>query len=67
MYSPKNRKFHKFATTNRNFKKSTLSDMRHRKTYMYTCMSIFSKIGLIDLSKPCAQIYLPKNSKFTCN
>ena len=26
---------HKFATTNRNFQKSTLSDKRHRKTYVY--------------------------------
>ena len=25
-------------------------------------MSIFSKIGLIDQSKPCTQIYLPKNA-----
>ena len=35
MYSQKNRKLTKFATTNRNFKKSTLSDMHHRKTYIY--------------------------------
>ena len=28
-------KLHKFATTNNNFKKSTLSDMHHRKTYRY--------------------------------
>ena len=35
MYSPKNSKLHKFATTNRIFFKSTLSDMHHRKTYMY--------------------------------
>ena len=35
MYSQKNCKLHKFATTNRNFKKLTLSDMHHRKTYMY--------------------------------
>ena len=31
----KNRKLHKFATTNSNFKKSILSDMHHRKTYMH--------------------------------
>ena len=31
----KNRKLHKFATTKNNFKKSTLSDMHHRKTYMH--------------------------------
>ena len=27
-----------------------------------TCISIFSKIGLVDRSKPCTQIYLPKNA-----
>ena len=32
----KNRYLHEFATTNSNFeKKSIISDMRHRKTYMY--------------------------------
>ena len=31
----KNRKLHKFANTNRIFYKSTLSDMHHRKAYMY--------------------------------
>ena len=31
----RNRKLHKFATTNSNFLKLTLSDMHHRKTYMY--------------------------------
>ena len=30
--------------------------MHHRITYI----SIFSKIGLVDLSKPCTQIYLQK-------
>ena len=110
----KNCKFYKFATTNGNFfKKSTLSNMHHRKTYMYinfqqnrinrsvitvhtnvfrkncklykfattnsnffknrlfqtciivkrTCISIFSKIGLVDQSKTCIQIYLRKNCK----
>ena len=33
MYSQINRRLHKFATTNRNFKKSTPSDMH--VTYMY--------------------------------
>ena len=28
-----------------------------------TCISIFSKIGLVDQSKPCAQIHLQKNCK----
>ena len=31
----KNRKLHKLSTTNSNFKKLTLSDMRHRETHMY--------------------------------
>ena len=36
IYLQKNRKLHKFATTNSNFEKiSIISDMRHRKTYMY--------------------------------
>ena len=35
MYLQKNRKLHEFATTNNFFLKSTLSDMHHRKTYMY--------------------------------
>ena len=30
-----NRKLHKFATTNSNFKKNIISDMHHRVTYMY--------------------------------
>ena len=30
VYSQKNRKLHKFATTNNNFQKSTISDMHHR-------------------------------------
>ena len=36
-------------------KKSILLDMHHHETYMYL---IFSKIGLVDQSKPCTQIYL---------
>ena len=28
-----------------------------------TCISIFSKIGLVERSKPCTQIYLQKNCK----
>ena len=35
IYLQKNHKLHKFATTNTIFFKSTLSDMYHRKTYMY--------------------------------
>ena len=43
----KNRKLYKFATTNSNFeKKNFFLDMHHK----CTCISIFSKIGLIDQS-----------------
>ena len=35
MYSQKNYKLHKCATTNSIFFKSILSDMHHRKTYTY--------------------------------
>ena len=45
-------------------KKSILLDMHHHKTYMYinfqqnlTCISIFSKLWLVDQSKPCTLIY----------
>ena len=31
--------------------------------YVSRCISIFSKMGLVDQSKPCAQIYSPKNCK----
>ena len=58
MYSQKNHKIRKFATTNRNFEKSTLSDLR--VIVKRTCKSTFSKIGLIDQSKPCTQICLQK-------
>ena len=56
MYLQKNRKLHEFATTNIFLKKN-----RHFQTCIIvkrTCTSIFSKIGLVDLSKPCTQIYL---------
>ena len=56
MYLQKNRKLHEFATTNIFFFKN-----RHFQTCIIvkrTCTSIFSKIGLVDLSKPCTQIYL---------
>ena len=53
----KNRKLHKFATTNNFFLKNprfqTCIIVEQR-----TCISIVSKIGLIDQSKPCTQIYL---------
>ena len=34
--------------------------MHHCKTYMYNCISIFSKIGLVAQSKLYTQIYLQK-------
>ena len=58
MYLPKNRKLHEFATTNIFFFKN-----RHFQTCIIvkrTCISIFSKIGLVDQSKTCTQIYLQK-------
>ena len=54
----KNRKLHEFATTNIFFLK-----IRHFQTCIIvkrTCISIFSKIGLVDQSKTCTQIYLQK-------
>ena len=52
--SQKNRKLHKFASTifffNRLFQTCIIVKS--------TCISIFSKIGLEDQSKPCTQIYL---------
>ena len=56
MYLQKNRKLHEFATTNIFFLKN-----RHFQTCIIvkrTCISIFSKIGLVDQSKTCTQIYL---------
>ena len=61
VYSQKNRKLHKFTTTNNNFPKSTISDIIIVKR---TCTSIFSKIGLVDQSKPCTQIYLQKIANY---
>ena len=57
VYSQKNRKLHKFATTNNNFKNRLFQTCIIVKC---TCTSIFSKIGLVDQSKPCTQIYLQK-------
>ena len=45
----KNRKLHKCATTNNNFKKI---DSQTCIIVKRTCMSIFSKIGLADQPKP---------------
>ena len=56
VFAKKNRKLHEFATTNIFFFKN-----RHFQTCIIvkrTCISIFSKIGLVDLSKPCTQVYL---------
>ena len=56
----KNHKLHKFATTNSNFKKQTSQICIIVKR---TCISIFSKIGLVNQSNQCTQINLPKNRK----
>ena len=56
MYLQKNRKLHEFATTNIFFFLN-----RHFQTCIIvkrTCISIFSKTGLVDQSKTCTQIYL---------
>ena len=52
----KNRKLHKFC----NYQKYFLKNSRFHTCIIVerTCISIFSKIGLIDQSKPCTQIYL---------
>ena len=50
MYSQKKHKLHKFATTNSNFQ--NIDPFRH--------VSLSSKIGLVDQSKPCSQIHLLK-------
>ena len=52
----------KFATTNSNFEKINYLEMHHRITYMYAT-SISSKLGLVDQSKTCIQIYLINNRK----
>ena len=53
-----NRKLHIFATTNSKFeKKNDYFRYTSSETYMYIN---FSKLGLVDQSKPCAQIYLQK-------
>ena len=54
----KNRKLHTFATTNIFF----LKNPRFQTCIIVerTCISIFSKIGLVDHSKPCTQVYLQK-------
>ena len=57
----KNRKLHKFATTNNIF----FSKIQLFQTCIIverTCISIFSKIGLVVQSKPCTQIYLHNNA-----
>ena len=61
LYSPKKYKLHKFATTNSNFKKN---DSKACIIVKRTCISIFSKIGLVDQSKPCTQIYLQKIASY---
>ena len=62
MYLEKNCKLYKFATANSNFfKKLTLSNMHHRKTYMYINLQQ-NRVG--RSVKTYIQIYLRKNRKF---
>ena len=53
-----NHKLHKFATTNSNFEKKRLIQIC--VIVKRSCILIFSKLGLVDQSKPCTQIYLQK-------
>ena len=56
-----NRSLHKFATTNSNFEKNDYLDKHHR---IHTCISIFSKIGLVRRSvKNRADKYICKKSQ----
>ena len=57
MYLQKNRKLHEFATANYFFLNRLFQTCIIVKP---TCISIFSKIGLGDQSKPYTQIYLQK-------
>ena len=57
MYLQKNPKLHEFATANNFFLNQLFQTCIIVKR---TCISIFSKIGLVDQSKPCTQIYLQK-------
>ena len=57
MYSSKTRKLHKFATTNSIFLNRPFQTCIIVKR---TCISIFSKIGIVDQSKLCTQVYLQK-------
>ena len=49
-------KLYKFATTKNRLFQTCIIVKR-------TCISIFSKIGLVDQSKTCIQTYLRKNRK----
>ena len=46
------------STTNNNFEKKKL--FQTCIIVQRTCIAIFSRIGLVDQSKPCTQIYLQK-------
>ena len=52
-----NRKLHKFTTINSKFLKNR--SFQTCVNVKRTCISIFSKLGLVDRSKPCTLIYLP--------
>ena len=52
----KNRKLHKYATCNSNFKTKLFSDMHHRITYLY--INFQPNRVSRDLLKPCTQVYL---------
>ena len=63
-----NGKLYKFAITNSNFEK--INFFLHASSSIIikrTCISIFSKIGLVDQSKPCTQFYLQKKCNWNLN
>ena len=58
------RKLHTFATTISNIKKINYLSHASSCTCTCTCTSIFSKIGLIDQSNSCTQIFLQNNVSY---
>ena len=61
MYLQKKLQLHKLVTTNRKFFLNRL--FQTCIIAKRTCISIFSRIVLVDQSKTCLQIYLRKNRK----
>ena len=58
-----NRKMHKFATTNSNFEEKQQL-IQTCGIVKRACISIFSKLGLVDQSKPFTLMYLQKMASY---